>query len=59
MERLLYNKARNRKENINMSLEKTLLCKDKVNGNIVQIAFSDNNKTAENCITNVIKSIYK
>ena len=31
----------------------------KVNGNLVQIAFSDNNKSAENCITKVIKSIYK
>lgn len=31
----------------------------KVNGRIVKIEFSNNNKKAEDCITNVIKSIYR
>lgn len=31
----------------------------KVNGKLVKIEFSDNNKTIEESVTNVIKSIYK
>ena len=31
----------------------------KVNGRLVKIEFSDNNRIAEDCITNVIKSIYR
>lgn len=31
----------------------------KVNGKLVKIEFSNNNKTAESCITNIIKSIYE
>ena len=31
----------------------------KVNGRLVKIEFSNNDKTADTCITNVIKSLYK
>ena len=31
----------------------------KVNGKLVKIEFSNNTRTAESCITNVIKSIYE
>lgn len=31
----------------------------KVNGRLVQIGFSDNGKTADECLTNVLKSLYK
>ena len=31
----------------------------KVNGRLVKIAFSNNDRKAEDCITNVIKSIYR
>ena len=31
----------------------------KVNGRLVKIGFSNNNRIAEDCITNVIKSIYR
>lgn len=31
----------------------------KVNGKLVQIAFSDTNKTADESLTNVLKSLYK
>lgn len=31
----------------------------KVNGKLVQIGFSDNGKTADECLTNVLKSLYK
>jgi len=31
----------------------------KVNGKLVKLAFSENNKSADNCITKVIKNIYK
>ena len=31
----------------------------KVNGRLVQIGFSNNGKTADECLTNVLKSLYK
>lgn len=31
----------------------------KVNGRLVQIGFSENGKTADECLTNVLKSLYK
>ena len=31
----------------------------KVNGRVVQIAFSKNEKTADDCLTNVLKKLYK
>ena len=31
----------------------------KVNGRLVQIGFSDNGNTADECLTNVLKSLYK
>lgn len=31
----------------------------KSNGKLVQICFSDSNKTAEECLTNVLKNLYK
>lgn len=31
----------------------------KVNGKIVQISFSDTRKTADDCLTNVLKDLYK
>ena len=31
----------------------------KINGRLVKIEFSDNEKSAEECITKVIKSLYK
>ena len=31
----------------------------KVNGKIVQMNFSDTRKTAEDCLTNVLKDLYK
>lgn len=31
----------------------------KINDRLVKIEFSNNNKTADTCITNVIKSIYR
>lgn len=32
----------------------------KINGHLVQIGFSENsNKTAEDCLTNVLKTLYK
>ena len=31
----------------------------KINGRIVQIAFSNNDKTADDCLTNVLNKLYK
>lgn len=31
----------------------------KINGKLVQIKFSDTNKTAEDCLTNVLKNLYR
>lgn len=31
----------------------------KVNGHLVQIGFTNNGKTAEDCLTNVLESLYK
>lgn len=31
----------------------------KINGRLVKIGFSDSNKTAEDCLTNVLTSLYK
>ena len=31
----------------------------KINGHLVQIRFSDTNKTAEDCLTNVLKNLYR
>ena len=31
----------------------------KVNGYLVQIEFTNNGKTAEDCLTNVLKDLYK
>ncbi len=31
----------------------------KVNGKLVRIRFSDTDKTAEDCLTNVLKNLYK
>lgn len=31
----------------------------KVNGHLVQIGFTNNGKTAEECLTNVLKQLYK
>ena len=31
----------------------------KVNGRVVQITFSKNEKTADDCLTNVLKKLYK
>ena len=31
----------------------------KVNGRLVQIGFTDNGKTAEDCLTNVLKDLYR
>lgn len=31
----------------------------KVNGHLVQIGFINNGKTAEDCLTNVLKDLYK
>ncbi len=31
----------------------------KVNGRVVKIAFSKNEKTADDCLTNVLKKLYK
>lgn len=31
----------------------------KVNGKLVRMSFSDTNKTAEDCLTNVLKNLYK
>ena len=31
----------------------------KVNGYLVQIGFTNNGKTAEDCLTNVLKDLYK
>ena len=31
----------------------------KVNGHLVQIGFTNNGKTAEDCLTNVLKDLYK
>ena len=34
-------------------------CVFKVNGHLVQIGFTDNGKTAEDCLTNVLKDLYR
>lgn len=31
----------------------------KVNGHLVQIGFTNNGKTAEDCLTNVLRNLYK
>ena len=31
----------------------------KINGKLVQIKFSNTNKTAEDCLTNVLKNLYR
>lgn len=31
----------------------------KINGKLVQIRFSDTNKTAEDCLTNVLRNLYR
>ena len=31
----------------------------KVNGHLVQIGFTNNGKTAEDCLTNVLKNLYR
>ena len=31
----------------------------KVNGKLVRISFSDNGKSAEDCLTNVLKNLYR
>lgn len=31
----------------------------KIKGKLVQIAFSDSNRTAEDCLTNVLKKVYR
>jgi len=31
----------------------------KINGHLVQIRFSDTNKTAEDCLTNVLQKLYR
>lgn len=31
----------------------------KVNGRLVRIRFSDTDKTAEDCLTNVLKNLYR
>lgn len=31
----------------------------KVNGRLVQISFADSDKTADECLTNVLKNLYK
>lgn len=31
----------------------------KINGHLVQIGFSENGKTAEDCLTNVLKNLYR
>ena len=31
----------------------------KINGKLVQIRFSENEKTAEDCLTNVLKNLYR
>lgn len=31
----------------------------KINGHLVQIGFTDNGKTAEDCLTNVLKNLYR
>lgn len=31
----------------------------KMNGRLIQIAFADTDRTAEECLTNVIKNLYK
>jgi len=31
----------------------------KINGKLVQIGFTDNVKTAEDCLTNVLKNLYR
>ena len=31
----------------------------KINGRLVQLSFSNNNKTADDCLSNVLKNLYK